>query len=72
MNRNNVTCCDEGSRFIEELDNDQKADPGWRHIRMTVKTRSEVIVADTRIRHCPWCGFAFRDDLAGALGRYAS
>lgn len=51
-------CCAEGDRLLRELDNDQNADPGYRHIRLEVQARGFNF--STRARFCPWCGTEFK------------
>jgi hypothetical protein len=63
-----VECCDQGALYLKELPNDQKADPGWLHIRLDIRTPpagddlfSPAGSLYARVRYCPFCGFAFRD-----------
>jgi hypothetical protein len=57
-------CCDKALAYLQELPNDQHADPGYRHIRIEVSVRG-VIIYD-RVRFCPWCGerFVLRDPMS--------
>ena len=63
-----VSCCEKGAENLRELPNDQNADPGWRHIRLDIRTPpagddvySPAGSFYARVRYCPFCGFAFRN-----------
>lgn len=60
MKRNPVNCCELGAQFLNELPNDQQADPGWRHIR--ILTSNDGGTLSSRARFCPWCGTCFREE----------
>ncbi len=55
-----VNCCTEFGSYLEELPNDQEADPGYRHIRLEIITPSGSMRGNVRIRFCPWCGKEFK------------
>ncbi len=55
-----VGCCPEFGSLLEELNNSQEADPGYRHIRLTVTVPGGGATGKVRVRFCPWCGTQFR------------
>jgi len=63
--RKMADCCDEGRRLIIELDNDQKAFPGFKHMRLQVSTPSGSLHGNMPIFYCPWCGTKFEDPNPG-------
>lgn len=57
-----VNCCDGFGRYLEELPNDQNADPGYRHIRIQIITPGGALHGSLRARFCPGCGKEFKID----------
>jgi uncharacterized CHY-type Zn-finger protein len=55
-----VDCCEEGSRYMTECQNDQIVDPEYRHIRINIITPSGSVKENTRIRFCPFCGTEYK------------
>lgn len=56
-----VECCEHFGRYMEELPNDQHADPGYRHIRLEVTLPGTSVHGNMRVRFCPWCGKEFTE-----------
>jgi hypothetical protein len=55
-----VDCCKEGNEYIVEYPNDQGADPGYRHIRLSIQTPNSRWIGNVRIRFCPFCGTEYK------------
>jgi len=59
-----ASCCEDGARTLLIYNNDQKADPGWLHVRMTVQSAAGHMTGSVRVRYCPFCGHAFKEDVS--------